>query len=124
MRVTWTFDTHLGLNSLRRWSGVVLDRVVGQGFEAGLNWLAALVTRLRPCAWVTYAGVNGAPAVQHGNDLSRHALRVAQYWAPGGLPAKESVAGSRFPTKISKNVDWVQPALGQISEPAANNNTH
>jgi uncharacterized protein YndB with AHSA1/START domain len=47
-RVTWAFDTHLGLNPLMRWSGLVLDRMVGRDFEAGLDRLAALVTRPAP----------------------------------------------------------------------------
>lgn len=47
-RVTWAFDTHLGLNPLMRWSGLVLDSMVGRDFEAGLDRLAALVTRPAP----------------------------------------------------------------------------
>jgi uncharacterized protein YndB with AHSA1/START domain len=47
-RVTWAFDTQLGLNPLMRWSGLVLDSMVGRDFEAGLDRMAALVTRPAP----------------------------------------------------------------------------
>ena len=47
-RVTWVFDAHLGLNPFMRWSGLALDSMVGRDFEAGLDRLAALVTRPVP----------------------------------------------------------------------------
>jgi uncharacterized protein YndB with AHSA1/START domain len=47
-RVTWTFDTRLGANPVMRWFGLMLDRVVGADFEAGLDRLARRATRVTP----------------------------------------------------------------------------
>lgn len=44
-RVTWGFDTDLGLNPLSRWFGLALDRFVGADYERGLAKLGALVER-------------------------------------------------------------------------------
>jgi carbon monoxide dehydrogenase subunit G len=39
-RVTWAFDTDLGLNPVARWFGLAMDRLVGPDFDSGLAKLA------------------------------------------------------------------------------------
>lgn len=41
-RVTWTMDGQMGVNPLMRWMGLVMDRLVGPDFSAGLEALRPL----------------------------------------------------------------------------------
>jgi hypothetical protein len=43
--VTWSMAGDLGTNPLRRWMGLLMDRLVGQDFEAGLANLKALAEK-------------------------------------------------------------------------------
>lgn len=42
-QVTWTFETELGMNPVKRYFGLMLDRLLGADYEAGLTALKALV---------------------------------------------------------------------------------
>lgn len=42
-RVTWGFDTKLGLNPMSRWMGLMMDDWVGADYERGLENLKVLV---------------------------------------------------------------------------------
>ncbi|WP_425079421.1 SRPBCC family protein [Ruegeria denitrificans] len=42
-RVTWGFDSDLGLNPISRWMGVMMDTWVGEDYERGLTNLKELV---------------------------------------------------------------------------------
>jgi carbon monoxide dehydrogenase subunit G len=42
-QVTWTFETELGMNPIKRYFGLMLDRLLGADYEAGLTALKALV---------------------------------------------------------------------------------
>jgi uncharacterized protein YndB with AHSA1/START domain len=44
-KVTWAFDTHLGLNPVMRWFGLAMDTLVGADFETGLDRLAKAATQ-------------------------------------------------------------------------------
>ncbi|KIC40436.1 hypothetical protein RA27_14185 [Ruegeria sp. ANG-R] len=44
-RVTWGFESDLGLNPMSRWMGLMMDRWVGGDYERGLENLKALVER-------------------------------------------------------------------------------
>ncbi|MBN8486567.1 MAG: SRPBCC family protein [Burkholderiales bacterium] len=41
-RVSWLMDGRMGANPLMRWMGLLMDRLVGPDFEAGLNQLKPL----------------------------------------------------------------------------------
>lgn len=41
-RVTWTMQGDMGSNPLYRWMGLIMDRMVGPDFEAGLSGLKGL----------------------------------------------------------------------------------
>ena len=42
-KITWTLDTDMGVNPVGRWMGLMMDRLVGGDYEAGLTNLKALV---------------------------------------------------------------------------------
>jgi uncharacterized protein YndB with AHSA1/START domain len=42
-QVTWTFDTELGMNPIKRYFGLMMDHFLGSDYEAGLSALKALV---------------------------------------------------------------------------------
>jgi effector-binding domain-containing protein/uncharacterized protein YndB with AHSA1/START domain len=42
-RVTWTLDTDMGANPIGHYFGLMMDRMIGQDFEAGLGKLKTLV---------------------------------------------------------------------------------
>jgi uncharacterized protein YndB with AHSA1/START domain len=44
-RVTWTLDGDMGANPLYRWMGLLMDRLVGPDFEAGLANLKAVAEK-------------------------------------------------------------------------------
>jgi uncharacterized protein YndB with AHSA1/START domain len=44
-RVTWTNEGDLGNNPMMRWMGLMMDRMVGRDFDAGLANLKALATQ-------------------------------------------------------------------------------
>lgn len=47
-KVTWVFDTQLGMNPVMRWFGLALDTMVGADFESGLDRLAKVATKPVP----------------------------------------------------------------------------
>lgn len=44
-KVTWSFDTDLGMNPIARWFGLFFDGMVGKDYESGLSRLKALAER-------------------------------------------------------------------------------
>jgi uncharacterized protein YndB with AHSA1/START domain len=44
-RVTWSMDGDMGANPLHRWMGLMMDRLVGPDFEAGLANLKTLAEK-------------------------------------------------------------------------------
>lgn len=42
-RLTWAFDSEHGLNPLKRWLGLLFDRMIGADYEKGLAKLKALL---------------------------------------------------------------------------------
>ncbi|HSI59443.1 MAG TPA: SRPBCC family protein [Ideonella sp.] len=44
-RVTWTMDGDMGGNPAWRWMGLMMDKMVGKDFEAGLNNLKTLAEK-------------------------------------------------------------------------------
>ncbi len=44
-RVTWTNEGDMGANPVNRYFGLMMDRMVGPDFEAGLKNLKALAER-------------------------------------------------------------------------------
>lgn len=42
-RVTWRFQTDLGANPIMRWMGLLLEQVIGETYDEGLQNLKALV---------------------------------------------------------------------------------
>ncbi len=49
--VTWGFETEFGLNPIARYFGLLIDRMVGKDFEAGLVDLKAMVETLPNTNW-------------------------------------------------------------------------
>jgi uncharacterized protein YndB with AHSA1/START domain len=44
-RITWTMDGDMGGNPVWRWMGLMMDKMVGPDFDAGLNNLKALAEK-------------------------------------------------------------------------------
>ncbi len=42
-KVTWGFETDMGMNPMGRWMGLMMDKWIGADYEAGLTNLKALV---------------------------------------------------------------------------------
>lgn len=74
-RVTWTLDMEFGGNPLRRWFGLLLDRMVGADYDKGLAKLKAVAERLPD---VDVAGL----AVETTTLESQPVLLVATSSAP------------------------------------------
>jgi hypothetical protein len=61
-KVVWGFDYETSANPIRRWRGLMLDRLVGNEFQTGLAALKDRVETDRRPAAAPEPGAEGAPA--------------------------------------------------------------